>query len=104
MARNLWRRLTFEVTIRVAADLLIVNVSYLAALLIRMLWDFAAENGTPTRNQLVDVFATFGASSWLLSFISTATFSVSGFYSRGRLYQSRFKALAIFQGVTTSYI
>lgn len=104
MARRFLAYLTFEVLIRVVADLLIVNISYLAALFLRLLSDMPVVSGDSLREQAIESLQIYGVTCVLLTVITLLTYSVSGFYSRGRLYQSRFKALAIFQAVSASYV
>jgi nucleoside-diphosphate-sugar epimerase len=96
--------LTLEVWIRVIADILIVNVCYFFAVLVRLLWTSAIDSGVPIREQPFEAIQIYAASAWLLTAISVIANSVCGFYTRGRLYQGRFKAVAIFQAVSGSYM
>lgn len=41
---------------------------------------------------------------WLLTLICLVAFYLSGFYTHGRAYRSRYKALIIFQAVSFSYL
>src|SRR2546422_2190503 len=96
--------LTFEVFIRVAADVIIVNATYLAALVIRLLWEIATRPGISADVQLVEAIKIYKSTFWVLTLIGVAVYSLSGFYSRGRFYRGRFKALVIFQAVSLSYV
>ncbi len=96
--------LTFEVLIRVAADVIIVNVTYLAALVIRLLWAIATDPHISANVQLVEAVKIYKSTFWLLTLIGVAVYSLSGFYSRGRFYRGRFKVLAVFHAVSLSYV
>lgn len=98
------RYLTFEVLIRVAADVVIVNASYLAALAIRLLWKISTRPNVSAEGQVVAALEIFGQTFWLLTLIAFVVYSQSGFYSRGRFYQGPFKALVILQAVSLSYV
>ena len=43
-------------------------------------------------------------SSWVLTFLCLVTFALSGFYTYGRTYRGRYKALIIAQAVSLGYI
>ena len=94
----------FEVLMRVAADVMIVNVSYLAALAIRLLWKISTGPDISAEDQVVAQLEMFGQTFWLLMLITLVVYSLSGFYSRGRFYQGPFKALVILEAVSLSYI
>jgi nucleoside-diphosphate-sugar epimerase len=104
MARKIRQLLTLEVCIRVVADIFIVNISYLLALVLRLLWDIEADSSESVHAKPLEALQIYVFSGWLLTLLSVLAFSLCGFYSRGRLYQGRFKALAIFQGVTGAYV
>ena len=96
--------LTFEVLVRVAADVVIVNVAYSGALIIRLLWRIAADSGLSAQSQLLQAAQTYAGTFWLLTLVALAVYGGSGFYSRGRFYRGRFKALVIFQAVSIFYV
>ena len=98
------RYLTGEVLVRVVADVVIVNCAYLAALVLRLLWRIATDPATSARTQLLDVQRVYLQTFWLLTIIAISFYGVCGFYSRGRIYRGRFKALIIFQAVSLSYV
>jgi len=98
------QRLTFEVLIRMVADVLIVNFIYVAALVTRLLWDIARDPNLTAHDQLMEAVEIYWSTCWLLTLIAIVVYAISGFYSRGRFYRSRFKALAIFQAVSLSYV
>lgn len=101
---KLQRYLTLETLARMAADAAIVNASYLAALVLRLLWristvpDFSAQRG------LREAAQTYVLTAWLLTLVCLAVYGLSGFYSRGRFYTGRFKAIIVLQAVSVSYL
>jgi len=95
---------TLERLARILADILIVNGCYLAALVLRVLLESEGATPSNTRNQLAAAFGLYLSHFWLLTPIAISVYSLSGFYTRGRFYRSRFKALAILQAVSLSYL
>ncbi len=95
---------TFDVLIRVVADILIVNVSYLTALVIRLLWKMATTAGLSAAEQIANAAQIYVASFWLLSLTVATVFSLSRVYTRARFYRNRFKMLTILQGVSLTYV
>jgi nucleoside-diphosphate-sugar epimerase len=101
---KMFSKLTFEGLLRLVADVLIVNFSYLAALVIRLLWKMATTADRSAFEQIVEAAQIYGATFWLLSISAIVVYGLCGIYTRARFYRSRFKVLAIFQGVSLSYI
>ena len=93
-----------EAGVRMAADVVMVNAAWAAALLARLGFEIGMqEQGVPHRGliEYVDIFfGTFG----ILTIISLVTFCASGFYTRGRFYQGKYKALVVGQAVSVSYL
>jgi len=98
------RCLNFQVAIRVIADIVIVNVSYSAALMLRLLWRVAYDIGRPAHVQVGEALQTYLETFWVLTLIAVAVYAMSGFYSWGRFYRGRFKVLVIVQAVSLSYV
>ena len=96
--------LTFETVIRVAADFVMINAAYLAALVFRLLWRIATEPAIPAHPQLAEAAEIYSVTWWLLTLISLVIYAITGFYTRSRFYAGRFKAVAICQAVTLSYV
>jgi nucleoside-diphosphate-sugar epimerase len=99
------RRITREMGLRIAADAVMVNAALLIALIARYLWAVGVEGNIESSqasffDAMVDYLVTF----WLLTPISALVFYGSGFYTRGRTYQGRYKALVIAQAVSVSYL
>jgi hypothetical protein len=99
-----FKHLTFEVVIRVIADMVIVNFAYMAALMIRLLWRIATRGNISAPAEMAKTLQIYGETFWLLTLMVLMVYGLSGFYSWGRFYRSRFKALVIFQAVSLSYV
>jgi nucleoside-diphosphate-sugar epimerase len=104
--RNWWqRRFTREMAIRMIADTLMLNAALLLALTLRYVWLVGVEAGADSaRETFLCYVQTYLSTFWLLTLISIIVFYSSGFYTRGRFYEGRYKALVIFQAVSISYL
>ncbi|MFH1924583.1 MAG: SDR family oxidoreductase [Planctomycetota bacterium] len=107
MSKLLRLRMTSGTAARMVADTLMVNCALLVALTLRFLLDFAIHG----QASLLDYEKEFGEyvlaychNWWLLTAICLLAFSFSGFYTYGRAYQGRYKALIICQAVVQSYL
>lgn len=94
-----------EKAMRIIADTLMVNAALLITLALRYLWLIGIEGSVvstqATFHRFIQIYLN---SCWLLTLISLIIFYLNGFYSRGRLYQDRYKALVITQAVSLSYL
>jgi len=91
-------------SLRVLADVVMVNAALAAALLIRYMWEVSSA-GMETAPAVLHEYATdFVRSFGLLTFISFVVFYVSGFYTRGQYYQGRYKVIVVAQAVSLSYV
>jgi nucleoside-diphosphate-sugar epimerase len=103
--RNL--RLNWDVIIRISADILIIYLSLALSLGIRfvsILFGSERPEIADSRflyNHYQEVFVNSG---WLVALICLVVFALSGFYSHGRSYRSRYKALIILQAVSIGYL
>ncbi len=99
-------RLSFEIIVRIIADILMVNIAFIIALSLRYFWLIGIEEGVAlsSRTLLITYAQNYFQSFWLLTLISISIFTISGFYSHSRLYKSRYKALIIAQAVSLSYL
>ncbi|HWO00260.1 MAG TPA: NAD(P)-dependent oxidoreductase [Blastocatellia bacterium] len=99
--------LTKQVLVRVVADIVLVNASALAALTLRFLYLVAFEP-PPIDITYNDLFWAIVSNylhvAWLLTTICLLVFALSGFYTRGRAYQGRYKALVVTQAVSLAYL
>jgi nucleoside-diphosphate-sugar epimerase len=96
-----------EKLVRICADIVLVNLATLSALAARFCYLVAFETleENLTHTQMFWRYLNFyGKYAWLLSGICLIVFGLSGFYTYGRAYQGRYKALIIFQAVSLSYL
>src|SRR5579864_1202050 len=97
-----------EISIRVIADALMVNCSLLLAVLIRFMYyvgiQHADSTGFEYRQILQGYVLSYRNHAGLLSVICIVVFYLSGFYTYGRAYTSRYKAMVVVQAVTIGYI
>lgn len=107
MAKNSRFKIEFtrETTLRIIADIIMVNGAFLLSLILRYLWEvgFANEVGSP-KETLTDFLRVYEHAFWILTLISLVVFYTSGFYTYGRAYRSRLKAYIIAQAVSLSYL
>src|SRR6185295_3165180 len=89
-------------------DVLLVNTSALTALVLRFLYLVAFEPPLPPELSYNDLFwallSNYFHIAWLLTAICVVVFAMSGFYTRGRAYQGRYKALVVTQAVSLAYL
>lgn len=91
-------------SLRVLADVVMVNAALAAAIIIRYVWEISS-TGIEAAPVVLQGYATdYLRSCGPLTFISLVVFYVLGFYTRGRYYQGRYKALVVAQGVAVSYL
>ena len=91
---------------RVVADVLLVSTGLLGAFFLQYVAELWTENvgGLNARPLMDKYLGLYAVAVWPLVLISIVTFWLSGFYSRGRAYQSRFKALVIVQAVSIAHL
>jgi nucleoside-diphosphate-sugar epimerase len=100
-------RLTQDIVLRVIADTLMLNVTLLIALALRLFYLVAFNRALAEldyRLLLWDSLQAYSHSSWALTLLCLVVFALSGFYTYGRAYHSRYKALIIAQAVSLAYI
>jgi nucleoside-diphosphate-sugar epimerase len=94
-----------EITVRLVADAIMVMTALWLGLVLRSLWLVGVEDGVPVnRALLVRFLHAYLSSGWCLLLISLTVFALSGFYTHGRAYRGRYKALVIAQSVSLSYL
>jgi nucleoside-diphosphate-sugar epimerase len=105
-ARRGSRRITRQMLKRMVVDAVLVNLSLGLALLLRYLVaDWSQHGGLFVDQDLMQNFmGIYLSSAWMLTIVSLLIFYLSGFYTRGRVYISRYKALVIFEAVTLTYL
>jgi nucleoside-diphosphate-sugar epimerase len=87
-------------------DAVLVNLSLALALFLRYLVASWSQHGAlfVDRQLMRSFLSIYLSSAWLLTILALIIFYLSGFYSRGGMYTSRYKALVIFQAVTLTYL
>jgi nucleoside-diphosphate-sugar epimerase len=97
--------LTTDVFVRVAADAIMVTAAFWLAMTIRYVWIVGDPSvGTSVRAKFLPYLLDCAPALFALTFISVIAFALSGFYTHGRAYRGRYKALMVFQAVTVSYL
>jgi nucleoside-diphosphate-sugar epimerase len=100
-------RLTPGMALRIFADVIMVQCSLLAALSLTWVYHVLRGDLTPEVSA-VDLFfklvGKWADAGWPLALICVAIFYLSGFYTFGRFYQGRYKALIVLQAVCQSYL
>jgi len=96
----------FEIGIRIVADAVMVNAALLVSLNLRFFWDLlvqshAVVSATARFYDYLDIYLQW---FWLLTPVCLVVFYLSGFYTRGRTYRSRYKALIVAQAVVLAYL
>lgn len=101
------KKLGWGIALRVAADALMIQVSLIVALGIRLIYHLAAlpPEAKVDQSGLIRAFiAYYGATAFPLTALALIVFYLMGFYTYGRSYQSRYKALVVFQAVTLAFL
>ncbi|HEY2882261.1 MAG TPA: hypothetical protein VGJ15_07495 [Pirellulales bacterium] len=100
-------KLTPGMMLRIFADALMIQFSLLAGLFLS-LFSHMLVGGLPREDWLKQLLWTlvslYSNSAWSLTLICILIFYLSGFYTYGRFYQGRYKALIVFQAVCQSYL
>lgn len=105
MKRWWQKRFILEIAVRMSADVLMVNAALLIALTLRYLWLVGVEGSIVSAEViLLKYIQTYLNTSWFLTLVSLIIFYCSGFYTYGRIYLGRYKALVIAQAVSLSYL
>jgi nucleoside-diphosphate-sugar epimerase len=98
-------RITQEMAVRIIADVLMVNAALLIALVSRYLWLVGVQGeGVSAQVAFQSYVRTYLSTFWLFTLVSFSVFYSSGFYTHGRIYRGRYKALIIGQAVSSSYL
>jgi hypothetical protein len=104
---HLKRRVTFEAFIRLAADVILINIAVLVSLVARIMWEIIAappQSAFDLRATLLIYVEQYMNSAWLLTLICILVFTASGFYTYGRFYRGRYKVLVVMQAVSVSFL
>ncbi|MEX2186829.1 MAG: NAD(P)-dependent oxidoreductase [Pirellulales bacterium] len=91
--------------LRMAADTVMVQVALLAALASRLFWEIAFFDYEGGFGEVARSYLSFYANSaWPLTLAVLVIFYLMGVYTYSRFYQSRYRALTIFQAVTLAFL
>jgi nucleoside-diphosphate-sugar epimerase/sorbitol-specific phosphotransferase system component IIC len=96
-----------EGVIRLIADAILVNVAFIVALFARLLYIVAygtIPSGLNSRTLIWQYIQSYGNNALLLTIICLTVFTLSGFYTYGRLYQGRYKFIIVIQAVSLAYL
>jgi len=100
-------KLTPGMVLRIFADVLMVQCSLLVALSLTWFCHVLIDKGIADKSlaqQFWGMIGKYAEASWPLTIICVGIFYLNGFYTYGRFYQGRYKALIIFQAVCQSYL
>src|SRR5262249_2760295 len=100
-------KITPGMALRVFADVLMVQFSLLAGLSIALLAHVVIGDLVKTwtlQEHVWNMLGEYADASWPLAIICVVVFYLNGFYTYGRFYQGRYKALIVFQAVCQSYL
>jgi len=95
---KLAKRLAPEIVVRVVADIGLLNISLIFGLFVRALIVHDAQN------DMTLVARNFLHASLFLSVVGPIIFAAMGFYTKGRFYASRYKAVAILQATALLFL
>mgnify|MGYP000337545674 CR=1 FL=1 len=93
--------------LRMAADAALIHLALLTALTLRFVVAtlFQKRDASPLADsRFSELIGDFASNGWAITLICLAVFYLSGFYTYGRAYQSRYKAAIIAQAVSLSYL
>jgi len=96
----------FAFAVRLMADAVMINLAFLATLDIHFLWTLVVQ-GLDTASATTAFYEHLGIylrGAWLLTAVCLLVFYLSGFYSRGRSYRGRYKALVVTQATCLAYL
>ncbi len=96
-----------EIILRVLADVLMLNACVITALIIRFFYTLLFEPPLPDidyNTYFWYLLGRYSHTAWLLTAICILIFVLSGFYTYGRAYQGRYKALVVSQAVSLTFL
>jgi len=100
-------KITPGMALRVFADILMIQFSLLAGLslaLISRLLIGHLDKAKTLAEHFAAMLEQYANASWPLTIICLVVFYLNGFYTYGRFYQGKYKALIVFQAVCQSYL
>ncbi|RPI25752.1 MAG: NAD-dependent epimerase/dehydratase family protein [Chloroflexota bacterium] len=106
-AGNLAAKAPFEGLVRLIADIVLINLAIIASLVVRVTqYLLTTPPGVSYNlNKTLQLYVReYINSTWLLTLICVVVFALSGFYTYGRFYRGRYKALIIIQAVSIAHL
>jgi nucleoside-diphosphate-sugar epimerase len=101
------RIVTPEGLIRLAADVVLINLAVITSLVARILYEIfisPPDHAYDLQQTLLIYVDQYINSAWLLTLICVVVFTASGFYTFGRFYRGRYKVLVVIQAVSVSFL
>lgn len=97
---------TSQGLLKLLADAMIINVSVIVSLIARLLWiiAYSPQQDIDYNHTLWNYWQVYLNNTWLLTLICLVVFAINGFYTRGKLYQGRFKPLVVIQAAGIGYL
>jgi len=102
MNRRRNNRITLSMVIRVFADILLIHAAVFCALALRYIVLIQANQ--PVTPNFAAYVQSYLPGLWALTIISLIIFYLTGFYTYGRMYRGRYKALVVAQAVSLSFL
>ncbi len=102
-----WKMIfSFQGLVRMAADVILVNLALFLSLIGRLFWIVSQGEGSNFvyRSTVLYYERIYLQNSWIVTIICLLVFTASGFYSYGRFYRGRYKTLIVLQAVSLSYL
>lgn len=93
----------YEVVVRGLADAVMLNVAMVVGIATSVLFASARSEASAT-DAFLSALAAYGRWGWLGTAIALGVFYASGFYTRGRGYSSRYKALIVLQAIAVTFL
>jgi len=97
-----------EMVLRIIADALMINIAFLFALAARFIYKVVFESAVSNSDVYNLIFwsylKAYSKGTWLLTLICLVFFYFNGFYTYGRVYNGRYKALIVAQAVSLGYL
>jgi nucleoside-diphosphate-sugar epimerase len=100
-------RITKVMVLRGIADTLLINAAVLTSIVIRLMHFIITEddgNGASYKQVLWNNLIGYRNSALQLTVVCLFVFSLSGFYTYGRVYRGRYKALVVTHAVSLAYL
>ena len=106
MLKRVTAVLAWERSVRMLADVVMVSGAFGLALAARYLWMMTVGDldAATARSVYGAYVAAYVRALPLLLLVALTIFYLSGFYTRGRAYRSRLKALIVLQAVSLAYV